>query len=127
MRAWFSFEGRIRRSRFWLAYVLPLMILSILGTVLDISLGFLVLEDASTPEDGFAFEVRGFGPFTLIGVVLSIWGGLASQVKRWHDRDKSGWWVLVAIIPLVQIWGFIVVGFLRGTDGPNRFGPDPRA
>ena len=50
------------------------------------------------------------------------------QVKRWHDRGKSGWWVLIALIPLVgPIWAIIETGFLPGTSGPNEYGPDPLA
>ena len=50
----------------------------------------------------------------------------AGQVKRWHDRDKSGWFVLVNFIPFIgTIWALVELGFLRGTMGPNRFGPDP--
>jgi len=47
-------------------------------------------------------------------------------VKRYHDRDKSGWWILILFIPLVGfIWFLIELGCLPGTPGPNRFGPDP--
>ena len=47
-------------------------------------------------------------------------------IKRWHDRDKSGWWMLIVLIPLVGlIWFLVELGFLPGTPGPNRFGPPP--
>jgi uncharacterized membrane protein YhaH (DUF805 family) len=46
--------------------------------------------------------------------------------KRWHDRDKSAWWILIGLIPFIGwIWVLVEVGFLKGTDGPNRFGEDP--
>ncbi|MBR0649753.1 DUF805 domain-containing protein [Roseomonas terrae] len=122
---WFSFQGRIRRKTWWLGYVLVSIAISVLGTVLDISFGFISLEDAS-PADGYAYQTQGVGPFSLLALIPLIWGGLAGQVKRWHDRDKSGWFVLINFIPLVgAIWSFIELGFLRGTPGPNRFGPDP--
>ena len=51
---------------------------------------------------------------------------LAVSVKRWHDRDKPGTWVLINLIPLVGgIWAFVEVGCLRGTFGPNNYGEDP--
>jgi uncharacterized membrane protein YhaH (DUF805 family) len=122
---WFSFQGRIGRKTWWLGYVLPLIGISILATVLDIALGFVSLEDAQ-PAEGYAVQTSGIGVFGIVALVLSVWGGLAGQVKRWHDRDKSGWFVLVNFIPLVgAIWVLVEVGFLRGTAGPNRFGPDP--
>ena len=62
----------------------------------------------------------------LVLQVLLIWISLAVQIKRWHDRDKSGWWVLINLIPLIgAIWAFVETGCLRGTVGPNAYGPDP--
>jgi uncharacterized membrane protein YhaH (DUF805 family) len=55
-----------------------------------------------------------------------IWPSLAISIKRWHDRDKSGWWVLIGFIPLIGgIWALIETGFLEGTKGPNQYGLDP--
>ena len=44
----------------------------------------------------------------------------AVAVRRAHDNDKSGWFILI------PIYGLIIVWFLEGTRGPNRFGPDPK-
>ena len=78
------------------------------------------------PQTG---AVSGGGLFSIIVFLLyipMIWIGLALGVKRWHDRGKSGWWVLIALIPIVGgIWTFVECGCLRGTVGPNQFGPDP--
>src|SRR3546814_14546367 len=55
-----------------------------------------------------------------------LWPGIVIAIKRWHDRDKSGWWILIVLIPIVgPIWALVENGFLAGTAGPNRFGPDP--
>jgi uncharacterized membrane protein YhaH (DUF805 family) len=57
-------------------------------------------------------------PVLIVGIIV--------QIKRWHDRDKSGWWVLINFIPIVGgLWSLVECGFLKGTDGPNQFGPDP--
>ena len=57
---------------------------------------------------------------------MLLWPFLAVQAKRWHDRDLSAWWILIHFIPVVgPIAALIVNGFLRGTDGENRYGPDP--
>jgi uncharacterized membrane protein YhaH (DUF805 family) len=64
----------------------------------------------------------------LIVHLLLVWPALAVSVKRWHDRDKSGAWVLLNLLPVIGwIWALIDNGFLRGTSGPNRFGDDPLA
>jgi len=64
---------------------------------------------------------------TIIGiwVLASIIPSIALQVRRFHDQDRSGWMVLLGFIPYVG--GLIVFIFmcLKGTTGPNRFGPDP--
>jgi uncharacterized membrane protein YhaH (DUF805 family) len=57
-------------------------------------------------------------PILLMGIIV--------QIKRWHDRDKSGWWILVHFIPILgTLWCLMECGFAKGTDGQNRFGPDP--
>ena len=67
-----------------------------------------------------------------LGIVLLLWWFLIStyagtmvQIKRYHDRDKSGWWILTEFIPLYNIWATIELLFLRGTRGANRYGADP--
>ena len=55
-----------------------------------------------------------------------LWPALAIYAKRWHDRDKSGWWTLITLVPLVgPIWATVECGFLPGTVGQNRFGQPP--
>ena len=57
-------------------------------------------------------------------VALALIPSIIVYIKRFHDRDKSGWWVLIGLIPIIGgIWLLIELGFLKGTPGPNRFGP----
>lgn len=65
----------------------------------------------------------------LIGLVglAAIWMKLAVMVKRWHDRDKSGWWMLIGLVPVIgDLWLLIECGFLDGTPGTNKYGPSPK-
>lgn len=63
-----------------------------------------------------------------IFALILFWPTIAVQAKRWHDRDKSAWWILIGLVPIVGfIWALVENGFLRGTAGDNRFGPDPLA
>ena len=63
-------------------------------------------------------------PFVLL-FLLAYYVGFPIIVKRWHDRDKSGWWVLIGLIPVIgACWTIIECGFLKGTEGSNRFGTD---
>ncbi len=106
----FKFDGRINRGKFWLGvailYVVPWVLFLIAAMVNSSFLWVLV---------------------SLVVLVL-IWPGLAISIKRWHDRDKSGWWVLIAFVPIIGgLWALIETGFLPGTPGPNQYGPDPLA
>ena len=102
-------RGRIPRRTFWLYGVLPLLGLNLLLSALLSIAGM---------QSGHAE--------TLVNRLL-LWPVIAVSVKRWHDRDRSGWWVLILLIPVVGwLWALIDNGFLRGTPGPNRFGPQPQ-
>jgi len=67
---------------------------------------------------------------SLIVLFLStafIWSAAATRVKRWHDRDKSGWWCWIMLLPIIGwVWAVVECRYLSGTRGPNRFGEDPR-
>ncbi len=101
-------RGRISRRGFWIwGVAVPIG----LGIVLHALLGIARVK-AETAEN-------------VVNLVL-LWPALAVSIKRWHDRDESGWWVLVALVPVIGwLYMLFVNGFLRGTDGPNRYGPPP--
>ena len=103
----FSFDGRINRAKYWLAQ----FIFAILGIVVSL-LVILTAELAIV--------------LWVIYSIVIIWPALAVAVKRWHDRNKSGWWIFIVLIPIIgSIWSFIELGCLKGTDGPNDYGEDP--
>jgi uncharacterized membrane protein YhaH (DUF805 family) len=101
-------RGRLSRRAFWLHGVLALGGLTLLGRAL--------LEIAHVRTE-LAESVTS---------LLLLWPAVAISAKRWHDRDRSAWWVLVALIPVVGwIWMLLDNGFVPGTDGPNRYGAAP--
>jgi uncharacterized membrane protein YhaH (DUF805 family) len=107
----FSFEGRIPRRVYWGATLATTLIFY--GCVFG--LAFLLGEESDTVTI-----------LMLLFDIPVIWISLALQIKRWHDRDKSGFWVFINFVPLIgTIWSFIEVGCLRGTEGPNQYGSDP--
>ncbi len=110
MSLYLSGKGRISRKVYWLAS-LPLAALWILCELLK--------EDASGSAAGIMLPVV---------LIASIVPNLMLSIKRLHDRDKSGWFVVVGVIPVLgPLWLLDELGFLRGTVGPNRFGADPLA
>lgn len=108
----FSYEGRINRAKFW-ASVIVLFVGAAIAAVIDNLLGTTI---ADLPY-GYVYFIYG------IAILYSVF---AVYAKRWHDRDKSGWWSLIGFVPIIgAIWLLVELGILKGTDGQNRFGPDP--
>ena len=127
----FGFQGRINRAKYWLATVIYLafiLVVTVLAFLVDLGGLFIALA-------------------MVIYVALAI-SSIAVGIKRLHDRNKSGWWLLVFyLLPAVlsgidtatgmtifslasaavSIWMIVELGFLRGTPGPNQYGPDPLA
>jgi uncharacterized membrane protein YhaH (DUF805 family) len=119
----FSVQGRANRAKFWLVALGIVVVEMILFAVL---LGGAVLSG-----DPQQIEAA-IGPVAyaviLVFVVVATWVSVVVAVKRYHDRNKSGWWVLIVFVPFIGgLWYLIECGFLRGTPGPNAYGPDPLA
>jgi uncharacterized membrane protein YhaH (DUF805 family) len=135
----FSFTGRINRAKYWLGVGLLIAYWIVVGIVLSIF--FYSLGSA-----GYILALAAGAAATIGG----LWAGLAIGVKRLHDRDKSGWWLLLFwLLPgilsgigtaagggvlgmlfnlgsfAISIWGFVEIGCLRGTEGANQYGADP--
>jgi protein-export membrane protein SecD len=106
----FSFKGRINRARFWLYDIAILNIMFFIPVIF--------IEAAIGGTDGL---ILGLG----IGFLIMIWPRLALSVKRCHDRNRSGAFVLISLIPIVSIWYAIEVLFFKGTAGHNKYGSDP--
>jgi uncharacterized membrane protein YhaH (DUF805 family) len=136
----FGFNGRIRRTSYWLGALGSGFALGIIFMILFFVLGGATILAANasgatagadgTSDAGTAVGVGAgivISLLILVYVALMTWISLALQIKRWHDRDKSGVWVLIGFIPLVGgIWALIECGFMDGTMGPNRYGPSPK-
>lgn len=106
-----SFEGRIPRSRFW--------VIALSLTIFYLAVGSLVLDLDKHGIHAAALLI-GSGFF-----VVAFWISVATQVKRWHDMNRSGWMVLLNLtvigLPVIVVF----LGCVRGIAGPNRFGADP--
>jgi uncharacterized membrane protein YhaH (DUF805 family) len=170
----FSFEGRINRGKYWYAVFASsaacLVFLSIVAAAIAGIFGLRVkslyvhiCDDLSKfpalPFD-VSFSDAGTTPAALVlfyamgapVFVFSIWFLAAATIKRLHDRNKSGWWIIPFLIAPglldrlwdwiddpaaalfvsaiafgLSVWCFVEMFYRSGTRGPNRFGPDPLA
>lgn len=108
-----DFSGRSRRKEYWM-FILGLVVIAIVLSIVEGVLGL----------SGMVGGV--YGPATTLLLLAAIVPSIAVQVRRFHDQDKSGWFVLLGLIPFLG--GLIVLVFmcLEGTAGPNQYGPDPK-
>jgi uncharacterized membrane protein YhaH (DUF805 family) len=114
----FSSVGRINRAKFWLG-ALVLMVLNSL--MFGISGGYVAMID-----DRGSFIFIALAIISVIVLAATIYASVCLGIKRYHDRGKSGFWVLIQFVPAIgSIWYFIEAGCLRGQTGPNDYGPDP--
>ncbi|MCK1653142.1 DUF805 domain-containing protein [Bradyrhizobium sp. 149] len=168
----FRFEGRINRALLWQALLIVMLLAALLGVIGHVihllnakgSLTFSLKLDFDFGLDDLfkLFDPRAYRSpasadrATLIlkgfGMSLFSWIYLATAIKRLHDRDRSGWWIIpFFVLPglfsqfsdllpdsnwmlpfsltasTLWLWGLVELFFLRGTSGSNRFGPDPLA
>lgn len=115
----FSFKGRLNRAKYWLLHILLICISALVELMTD---GIAPAGDSTDEPVGYVLVLL----LLAFMAILGAWSIFAVTVKRWHDRDKSGWWILIHLIPIFgSIYALVQLGFLKGTKGYNRFGPDP--
>jgi uncharacterized membrane protein YhaH (DUF805 family) len=102
LKKYVDFDGRARRKEYWM-FVL-------INTIISFVLMFLIMKTGGAKTGSVVLNL-----YQLAVLLPSI----AVGVRRMHDTDHSGWWILCPIVNLI----FACTG---GTAGPNRFGPDPK-
>lgn len=126
----FSFDGRIRRKDFWITNLIVTGIYMVVYfIVLAVGVGGAVASSdaGGDPSSGGIMAMAGaMGILGLLAIPVMI-VALSLNVRRWHDLNKSGWMTLLSFVPLVNIYAFIMTGFIEGTVGPNQYGEDPKA
>lgn len=108
---WSDFKTRSSRSEYWWAYLGMMIISFVVGLVIGILMTVLG-------------ETIG-NILMLVFYIVILVPSIAIMVRRLHDHDKSGWWVLIIFVPILGGLYLLYLFVTKGTDGPNRFGPDP--
>ena len=112
IKKYVEFSGRARRKEYWM-FVLINVIISFILSILDRIIG--------------TQSATGFGLLSGIYSLAVLLPSLGVMVRRLHDTNRSGWWILLGLIPLVGGITLIVFTALEGTLGDNKYGPDPKA
>jgi uncharacterized membrane protein YhaH (DUF805 family) len=105
LKNYVGFSGRARRAEFWQFALINLVILIALDVI------------------GLVAKFPLLGGIYALAVLLP---GLAVTIRRLHDTDKSGWWYLIVLVPLVGAIVLLVFTATEGTRGPNKYGADPK-
>ncbi len=150
----FSAHGRINRAKWWWTALFWAVVWTVALIVLILSYvgDFANFSPDMDSEQLVSLMFRlggGLIGFLLVVLLPMAVSGIFLGIKRLHDRNKSGWWILLfyvapsllegasttagaglsfvfSIASLVLcVWGIVELGFLRGTSGPNAYGPDP--
>ena len=109
LRKYAVFHGRARRREFWL--------FTIINTLIGLVLASL---------DGTFRPSGAYGALTGLYALATLIPSLAVSVRRLHDTDRSGWWLLISLVPFIGYLVLLVVWLLDGDHGSNRYGPNPR-
>lgn len=99
-----NFSGRARRSEYWWFYLFNIIV-NVVASVVDSAIGIPIVSIVA-----------------FLGLIIP---GIAVSVRRMHDVGRSGWWLLILLVPLVGIILVIYWFVQRGTVGPNEYGADP--
>jgi len=109
-----EFTGRSRRKEYWMFTLLAIGIY-IVASILDRIAGMNGIIAGR------------YGPITALVALGLLVPSLAVSIRRLHDSDRSGWWLLLGLVPMVGEIIVLVFMVLKGTRGANRFGADPKA
>jgi uncharacterized membrane protein YhaH (DUF805 family) len=110
LKKYATFDGRARRKEYWMFVLFNFLIAFLLA---------------------FVEGMLGIAPYTDTSVLGSLYSlfvlipSVAVSVRRLHDTDRSGWWLLLAVVPLANI-ALLVFFIQEGTRGTNQYGPDPK-
>ena len=108
-------DSRLPRLRYFLHWLTVMVILLIIYSII------IGIYDAAGGQDEQALDAALRVVGILIGAPIMIW----IARRRFHDQNQSGWWCLALIVPLFGLLAFGLLLLVKGTDGPNRYGPKP--
>jgi len=112
LKKYAEFSGRARRKEYWM-FTLFNIIFLIIAIILDNILGT-------------AIEDSGYGLFYFLYVLAVLIPGLAVSVRRLHDVGKSGWMILISLIPIIGAIWLLVLMVTDSNPGENQYGPNPK-
>lgn len=124
LKQYADFNGRARRKEYWIYNIIN----SIIGGLL-----FFLDYDLGTTNEGLDLDITlttneglDVGVLYIIYALFVFIPGLAVAVRRLHDVGKSGWMLLIALIPLIGAIWLLVLYLTNSNPGENKYGPNPK-
>lgn len=115
----FSTKGRLNRRRYWLTSLLITVIMGAIVVTLGLSYGVTgAAEQLPLVQLVAAILMLGF-------YLLMLYVSIAMLIKRAHDRNRSGHFLWLLFLPIMNLWPAIELSFFKGTEGQNQYGEDP--
>lgn len=136
LRRYADFSGRSRRKEYWLWAAFNIVVVFILYGIIIAAVAPAAYEAQMASQSGLQPGAPSVGLMAgtgIVGILLLLYAlatiipNLAVTVRRFHDQDKSGWFILLGLIPFVGGLILLVFMLMEGTRGPNRYGSDPKA
>jgi uncharacterized membrane protein YhaH (DUF805 family) len=104
-----DFSGRARRSEYWYFFLFNILV-SIVASIIDAIIGT---------------RSGSFGLVEAIAGLALLLPGLAVGARRLHDTTRSGWWLLIGLIPIIGAI-VLIIFFVQDSHGDNQYGPSPK-
>ena len=124
LKRYLEFGGRSRRKEFWM-FILFSILVGIAAGIVDAILGY-GSGSSYAAANGVHASFRSNGPVGGLTSLALLIPSLAVTFRRLHDTDRSAWWLLLTLLPVIGWIALIVYYCIEGTPGPNRFGADPK-
>ncbi len=113
LKNWKDFAGRSRRKEYWF-FILINAIISIGLSIVDQIIGTANAES-------------GFGVLGTVYALVILVPAIAVTIRRLHDTNKSGWWILIIFIPIIGPLVLLYFMIIDSDEGDNQYGPNPKA
>ena len=122
----FSFKGRVGRATWWLVCLLVPLALIVVHLVALFTLAYILeMITGSLARTGSMTGKEWLWPPLVLLAIPFLWIYVATWIKRLHDRNMSGAWALLLLVPIAGLWPIFVCAFLPGANGRNQYGDNP--
>lgn len=123
LRKYAEFSGRARRREFWFFWLFLVGIEIVFSILIGIAGGSMTAVEGFGAMNGAAKALFGVYALVMLGLLIP---SIAVAIRRLHDTNRSAWWILIGLVPVIGALMLFVFYLLDGTPGPNKYGEDPK-